>query len=257
MRARLVLSVLAIGLLPGAAHAADACVAVVPGKSIGPIRIGVKSAELRKLKLKLNAPSRSLIKVGELYEAYLDDKSAVTAVSIDLNKVPCLLLGNKRIDPKRTPEGVALQVGSCEPMEPRDGGNVLECQGRTVMITWNPMHKALRVVTPEGKRPAAKELCDIYLAAGSHAALADKDLRVEAKRAVTLPIERGKRYCRYSKVITQAYTEADVFKDPARSCATRKQVGATIVSCDYTGIRYTFAGPKGVLTRVELFTPKK
>jgi len=228
--------------LPASAHAAEdpLCPTVVPGKSIGPLTVGMAPAALAKLKLP-----------KDLYELYpITGGKPLDGMGLSLSKARCFVLGGKKISAKLSPEAIALKLGGCGPAEMRLGGNWLACQDGRMAVSWSMGGTYLRVLKGGEK---VKETCDVYVAEGSHFATPAGELRAQ-KGPRALAIEKGKKYCWWGRVVTSAWTPEEIWKIPARSCGEQKKGGETILTCDYWGLRFFF---KKTLSRVEVFPAKR
>jgi hypothetical protein len=240
MNPRLHLTALALTLLIApSVQAAALCPTVVPGVSIGPLKLSMSVKEVRKRKL-----------VKDLYEIYYDrDNKKVSSLGLKLDKAKCFVLDGKKISKlKQGPFSLALKLGTCGPMELRLGGNNIYCDGGKISLLWNQRYNSLRV-NAAADRPKAriKTICDAYVGFG---ALGTKP----GKRKQTLAIKPGKRYCFGERIITSAWTPEKIWAIPARSCSEKKKRGETVLNCDWWGLEFRF---KGTLKQIRAYPSKR
>ncbi len=215
--------VLLLTAVPCLARAAEdpLCPTVVPGKSIGPLALGMAPAAVAKLKLPKG-----------LYELYPSDGSKpLTGIGLELLKAKCLVVGGKKIPARLTAEAIALQLGGCGPAEQRKGGNWLSCQDGKIALGWNLMTRSVRV---QGGGEKTALVCDGYVVPGSHVVSAREGERLAEPGPAALPVDVSTKYCWWDRVITGKWKPADIWKIPGRSCSERKAGRlATTISCDY------------------------
>lgn len=207
---------------------------VVPGQSIGPIKLGQTLAQLQATKIEIK-PGRfdGERRVGAFNVQFKGDK--VTSISFDMGKAgQPISLNNKKFTPT-TPQAIATAAGACGPLQRRTGGNIIEC------ITGLTIGQHLGGLTVTVEAPAASTAnvtCDGYLEPGN------------PKSA--LEVQPGKVYCLPTRTVTTATVEKDVLgKLSYNTCRTQRNRGATVVTCAFQGTRFIFAGPQGALHRVE------
>ena len=239
MNPRLHLTALALSLtllVAPAAHAAAACPTVVPGVSIGPLKLGMSVKQVRKLKLP-----------KDLYEIYYDrDNKKVSSLGLNLRKASCFVLGAKKVgELKQGPFSLALKLGTCGPMEMRIGGNNIYCDGGKISLLWNQGYDSLRVnAAADRPRQRVKTICDAYVGWG--------ELVTKAGKRKTLTVKAGQRYCFGQRIVSSTWTPDTIWAIPARSCGEKKQRGETVLNCDGWGLKFHF---KGTLKRIEAYPP--
>jgi hypothetical protein len=235
------LAALATTLLVATAARAQKCPKVVPGVSIGPIKVGDATARVAKLKLQ-----------KDLYEIFYDQKrSKVTSVGLNLHNARCFEIDKKtiKIDPKKLlPEAVALRIGGCGPSQMVIGGNNLYCRGGKLGLVWNRGYVSLRAIGAPDKhqRETSAPACAGYVLHGALVTGQGESKRLEPKA--------GKLYCFGSRVVTTKWTPKNIWDIPARSCGEKKMRGFTVLSCDWWGLRFWF---KGTLRRIEAYRAKQ
>lgn len=110
---------------------------LVPGKSIGPIRIGMTRDEVGRLGLPvLQHPS------GQMGNDFRDvgpyqvvfDRDHVVSVSLVLTGSPAgMLVGQRLVDPNVSVEDLVKSIPGCGEPESREGGTIFRCADRTVI----------------------------------------------------------------------------------------------------------------------------
>jgi hypothetical protein len=230
-------------LVTPAAHAAMDCPTVVPGVSIGLLKLGMSAKEVRKLKL-----------VKDLYEIYYDrDNKKVSSLGLNLDTAKCFVLGGKKVGKlkqgklEQGPFALALKLGTCGPMEMRIGGNNIYCDGGKISLLWNQGYNSLRV-NAAADRPAArvKTICDAYVGWG--------ELVTKAGKRKKLTVKAGQRYCFGQRIVSSTWTPDKIWAIPARSCGEKKLRGETVLNCDGWGLKFHF---KGTLKRIQAYPPKR
>jgi hypothetical protein len=131
----------------------DCPATVVPGKSIGPISLGMTRAELEKIPATRRPPTAVVrdshgnsrpfqspmfpvtpgsragtLKVGA-YEVVLSSDSKVQQISISTDGVTCLEVDGKKIPERDDAEKLSALFKDCGKLDVREGGNVVECAG--------------------------------------------------------------------------------------------------------------------------------
>lgn len=248
MNPRLHLTSLALALtllVAPAVHAAALCPTVVPGVSIGPLKLSMSVKEVRKLKL-----------VKDLYEIYYDrDNKKVSSLGLNLNKAKCFVLDGKKISRlkqgpgsmKQGPFSLALKLGTCGPMEMRIGGNNIYCDGGKISLLWNRGYNSLRVnAAVDRPKERVKTICDAYVGWG--------ELWTKAGKRKTLKVAAGKRYCFGQRIVSSAWTPEKIWAIPARSCGEKKTRGETVLNCDWWGLEFRF---KGTLKQIRAYPSKR
>ncbi|APR76828.1 Hypothetical protein A7982_02175 [Minicystis rosea] len=120
--------------------AADAPAEVVPGTSIGPLRIGMTRAEVTALGLPTKPTQlREDLFVGPYRVTFADDH--VDAVDLPLPAHPAgARVGGAVFDGKAKIEAIAQKLPACGPVVRGDGGDAITCDGgRTFVNASGPL----------------------------------------------------------------------------------------------------------------------
>lgn len=130
---------------------------LVPGVSVGPVRIGMTRSDLDGLGLGTKpGPLGTDVSVGP-YVASMDG-DRVGAVHVDLRALPSgLRVGGKVFDGSAKIEVIAESLRNCGPLQRNEGANVIPCEsGRALVIAGGPPGiVSVHAVSPE--RAAKKE----------------------------------------------------------------------------------------------------
>lgn len=207
---------------------------VVPGESLGPIKLGMTEAQLAATKIAIKPGRFETERRVGVFDVQIKD-GKVASISYELGKDgQPILLGGKAFTPT-TPQAIAAAATQCGPLDMRIGGNIIECAPG--LVIGQHMGGLAITVQPAATRSEAP-VCAGYLEPGN------------PKSA--LELTPGVPYCLPSRVVTTATVEADVLgKLSYNTCRTERNIGATVVTCAYQGTRFVFAGPTGALHRVE------
>ncbi len=132
-----------------ATQSTAATVAVVPGRSVGPVSLGMTRAEVDSLGLEVH-PSYSAMTIP--FTAYYDDQGVVTSVGVSLRYAP----GDITVGEVVIPRGASAQqaaelLADCEEGDVRIGGNITRCRdgGLAVAVgSGDPSEVWVRVPSP-------------------------------------------------------------------------------------------------------------
>jgi hypothetical protein len=128
---------------------------VIPGESIGPISLGMRSAQLRLQKLVItpepsNPPDVETAHAGPLRIVLNDD--VVVSIELDIAAAS----GGVRVAGKRVPaassiEGIAALLADCGPIEQGEGGRTIRCSSGRTLVKQGSDETArviIQVITP-------------------------------------------------------------------------------------------------------------
>ncbi|TNE46777.1 MAG: hypothetical protein EP343_22150 [Deltaproteobacteria bacterium] len=231
------------------------CIRLVPGQSLGPIRLGMNVAELKALKLGFSYTSpqyRTVAKVGS-YRVVFDakqNKRTVRLIQHNLKKVSCLKVGERTIDASRGAYGIASQLGRCLPEERRIGGNVIQCHNQSVWLSYKQFRgTSWKSLSVEKMKPLSLPTthCANYLVPGSHVATPNKDWKTTAKRSVRTWIKPQRTYCVRGIALTTKTTMSTIPKIFWGECSENKVNGGWVVHCNHTRIQFFFGTNKRLL----------
>lgn len=150
------------------------CLELVPGKSLGPVRLGMTREELAKLALPIEEKSKhegtEFLKVGA-YQVELCGGKVVEVWLEDLRAAPsCLAFGEKSITKDLPRERVIREFGECKELPPRKGGSFTECEGGGLRLGYG-MGDFLQVRVTE-RDSKIDDSCEMRLDDGGAVALA-------------------------------------------------------------------------------------
>ncbi len=148
---------LALALLCACNRDAIQEAALVPGESIGPVKLGSTRAELNTLGLTVRPDPSG--QAGDQagfagpFTVILDVNERVESIAVDLTKVPKgLHFGASRLMPETSYEDAVTALGPCEAAVPYVGGTATACQGGGVRIERSTLPRAplrIRVLHPK------------------------------------------------------------------------------------------------------------
>lgn len=129
---------------------------LVPGESIGPVRIGATRAELSTLGLTVRGdPSGQggdQAGFAGPFSVILDATEHVESIAVDLTKLPKgLRFGAATLHPETSYEAAVVAFTPCEPARPYVGGTATSCQGGKLLIERSTLPRAplrVRVLRP-------------------------------------------------------------------------------------------------------------
>lgn len=112
---------------------------LVPGKSLGPIKLGVTRADVDAtglvVRIDPSGQGGDQVNFAGPFTVIFDAAGRVESVAIDLNKVRRgVHVGGALIPPDATLETATTALGPCEFPQPYDGGMAVSCQGGTLRI---------------------------------------------------------------------------------------------------------------------------
>lgn len=223
----------------GAAVAED-CTKLEPGKSLGPVELGMSRAQLEATGLPLSAgPIDTWFDLGP-YSVHLED-DAVVAIGLDSSKGSCVLLDGQSLALSERLEDLAAAIpGQCGPLQYNIGATVVDCADG-LMLLEHLGGKELRVLP--APRPL-EQSCDAYVSPGT-----------DAKRSAVAELDEQTKVCFGGRVLTADLEPDDVQKLAGKmhisTCERTDNLGATLLDCHYSGVRLTFSGPNLKLSRVE------
>lgn len=149
------------------------CLELVPGKFLGPVRLGMTRADLVKLALPIEEKSKGdgteFLKLGA-YQVELCGGKVVEVWLEDLRAAPsCLAFGEKSIAKDLPRERVIREFRDCKELPPRKGGTFTECEGGGLRLGYG-MGDFLQVrVTERGSK--IDDTCEMRLDDGGAVAL--------------------------------------------------------------------------------------
>jgi len=236
-------------LLPASVLAAEPCPALVPGKSLGPLRLGMTRAQVEKLglgPLECAEPGRCRTGPFEVILGPLDDcPVCVTGVALALTEGRCTKVQGQRFDADAKMERIAAAVGECSRVWVEEGRRTIHCVHGLAQVWDSPLEVR---VQPE----AAKLVftCDAYILPGEGVA--------SAKGWTAVPTDlrpkTGGHYCLGDLDLRSAMTPAAAVEalGPER-CKQGEGTAANLVSCAALGLELRFQ--KGSLVRIDV-TPE-
>jgi hypothetical protein len=163
---------------PSATPQKSSCLELAPGKSLGPVRLGMNREEIEKLGLPIEEKSKhegtELLKAGA-YQVELCGGKVVEVWLQDLRAAPsCLAFGEKTIQKDLPREQVIARFSECKELPPRKGGSFTECEGGGLRLGYG-MGDFLQVrVTEQGSK--LDDTCEMRLDDGGTVALAPEVL---------------------------------------------------------------------------------
>lgn len=132
------------------AAASDGDVVVVPGQSVGPVRLGMSLAQFEALGLPRH-PRYSAMTIP--YTAYFEHDDRVSSVEVSLRHSPGnVVVGDVVIEKTATVDEAVAALGDCEPPDARVGGTHIRCRNRGLSISigsGDPDEIWIRVPAPE------------------------------------------------------------------------------------------------------------
>jgi hypothetical protein len=112
----------------------SAYVEIVPGRSIGPIRMGMTREEVTALGILTPHPQYSAMTIPTT--AYYGDDGRVFQMEISFLHAPSdLRVGDVVIPKTSTAEQALALLGDCQDTEPREGGTIYVCRGGALQVT--------------------------------------------------------------------------------------------------------------------------
>lgn len=103
---------------------------IIPGKSIGSIKLGQSKKELEALKMTIKSVEASDLLIVGRNLVHLDKKGLVVTVEAELGDLPsCLHVGDKELTKKMHPFELSRVFKKCQKTSVREGGNIIECDG--------------------------------------------------------------------------------------------------------------------------------
>lgn len=227
------------------ASAGPKCPKVTPGKSIGPISLGMSKADLVKTGLKVKARDARWVTVGP-FEAMLK-KDKVVSISADSTRNSCMLLGKNKIklDKASLTTLAAAAPTKCGPIQINLGATLAECEDGLSLVS---PRGALQIRVTATTR--VETVCDAWVEPGA-----------PKSKLASANVAAGKNVCVDTRVFTSDLTPSDVVKVGGKAhISTCKQVdsgGATLLNCSFSGIRLIFSGPKHTLQRIQSIKLRK
>ncbi|MEN0060424.1 MAG: hypothetical protein AAGB31_16405 [Bdellovibrio sp.] len=106
-------------------------IAIIPGKSLGPIELGKNISELEVLGMSIKKVqgSESQLIVGR-YTVEVDSAKTITAISAEIGDLPnCVKYKRHRITQKMFPQRIAKLFTKCAHPERLQGGSIIACDG--------------------------------------------------------------------------------------------------------------------------------
>ncbi len=133
-------------------HANPPAVVLVPGKSIGPLSLGMSRAEIATAGFELKPhPSGKMgpdVGVAEPYDVVFD-QNRVSSIAVALIKAPSgIAVGDHIIPPSASIEEAARAIPRCGSVDRREGGSVISCDGGRTLIKESDGQVEIQVVWP-------------------------------------------------------------------------------------------------------------
>lgn len=235
------------------------CLHILPGQSIGPVRLGMTLPELKQLEkqgytIRLENPNLPHIYLVKNLRIILTEGANPMVRFVDATIHPadrlCVRIGDKVIHPARSWLHVAASYGRCEPIEMRTGGNSISCDNKSVMllksrspgfrITVSPVHRSLQTTR-----------CHGYIQRGAGIAAHNQWQQTFPNQPLEVSMQAGKNYCMGRLVL---HTRMSPEQIPTMGeCTTIRRRGGSIVYCNHSGVALFFAGPYAKLERIQLY----
>lgn len=254
----------AVASAPGSAEAESvapkrACLEVVPGQSLGPVKLGMTREALGRLGLPVEAgPVEGQWKVGA-FTAVTDAEGKVAAVWRELSgqgAPPCLAHGQRRVEVQPDAEAIAAALGACGPVDVREGGNTIDCfagaAGLGFGLDTATQTPWMRVSVDAGPLKEVPK-CGAYVTPDGRVVDGAGFMAVKAGK----PVETFEVEIRPERALCVGDQVLDAKLMPARwnqmartTCKTQANRGGTIVTCDGGRLELRFAGPPATLSQV-------
>lgn len=217
-------------LTTGLARAEPATVLVRPGRAVGDIHIGMDQGALLRKGFVAKAQMRDWFDKGPYSVraeggkvSIIEFNSGAACVRFEGGKAPCQ-------GPGEPFTALAERIGSCGPLDSREGGTIIACAGG-LKLQQTLEGVAVRVEAP-GRIAAPAVVCQAY--AG----------REGGKRTVVL--QPGRTYCVDGDVLS---TESPLVMPRDRPCEVVVEGSERVLRCAHR--RLFFDGPSGKLRRVQ------
>lgn len=131
-------------------EASSRYVEIVPGQSIGPIRMGMTREEVTALGILTTHPQYSAMTIPTT--AYYGDDGRVFQMEISFLHAPAdLRVGDVVIPKTSTAERTLALLGDCRDTEPREGGTIYICRNGALQVaigSGNPNEVWIRLGPP-------------------------------------------------------------------------------------------------------------
>jgi hypothetical protein len=128
----------------------SAYVEIVPGRSIGPIRMGMSREEVTALGILTTHPQYSAMTIPTT--AYYGDDGRVFQMEISFTHAPSdLRVGDVVIPKTSTAQETLALLADCTETEPREGGTIYLCRGGALQVvigSGNPNEVWIRLGPP-------------------------------------------------------------------------------------------------------------
>lgn len=116
--------------LYGSSEGLKCPIAVVPGKSFGPLALGMSADDMKNLGLKIKIVSGTRFYLVGMFAVGLDESNKVQFIEAEIGDLPhCVKFEEATLSPKSTPEKLAKRFESCSSQKMLYGGNIIECKG--------------------------------------------------------------------------------------------------------------------------------
>ncbi len=235
------------------------CLSVVPGQSIGSVRIGMTLQELHQLKkhgvsVHLEQPSLSHIYLVSKLRVILTQTANPTVRFIDATIHPadqnCVQIDDKIIHPARNWLHTAATYGRCEPIERRTGGNAISCANKGMMLL-KSRSPGFRITVSPTTRSIQHPRCDGYVQRGVGIAAHEQWTPAFPNFPTEWALQQGKTYCMDHLLLSTQTTPSQI--PTMGECTTLRRRGGSIVYCNHSGLALFFAGPHAKLERIVLY----
>lgn len=125
-------------------HRLQCPVAIVPGKSFGPLRLGMAPNEISKSGLAVNQSTHQL---GPFYVQMEKQGTSLSAISTELGFLPdCVAYNGNRIDPSISATELSKYFSNCGAARHLEGGSLIECDGISLSFAgWGGQQKWVSV----------------------------------------------------------------------------------------------------------------
>ena len=233
--------------LSSSAFAGATCTEVQPSKGVGPLTLGMNRAALEATGLTIEKGfTDKVLEVGP-YEVWLEEDAVVT-IGVDSADHSCIKLGSADFElPATSLESLAVgSGGACAPIQYNTGATVLQCDNGVVFLE----HMAGKTVRVEKAKALEKETCNAWVEPGTPSG--------PSKLNAAADLSEKTNVCVQNRVLTVDLVPDDVAslygKAHISTCEQQDNTGATLLDCNYSGVRLIFAGPTQRLSRVESIT---
>lgn len=219
------------------------CLSVEPNYKLGKVRLGMTKDELAKLGEVKDAGAGWETVAGYRVKMGLGE---VSAVEHALKAGMCLKVLGRDVEGDVAPHVVAAAIGGCGIEQNNEGGNVISCPSGARVLWGGDAGKAPVTLRIE-REGHPRTVCEGYAVPGRYAATRNGRIDPTAEKPAALPVGGPVTVCVGDREISSG-TRVDEVDRPG--CTKQANRGATLITCE--GVRYVFAGPKLVLSQVEV-----